>query len=119
MGLKQAEYTAEEKALGLDSVHDTDKMIDEYFSKKSDKKKIVLSSDTEQKDEDVPALLKISTFGFKNGELVHNMPCPICLEKRARFVSGDFRNYFAPCRDCADEGYLIVNRASERKGWFS
>ena len=132
MGLtgKKEEYTIEEKALGLDAIHNTDVMIDDFLSKKkrpgkqnslSNVKKVQTRSVVDRNEK---RILKVSTFGFKNGELQHNMPCPVCLENKAVFTSDGFRNFFSPCRKCEEDGYVTKNTnleevRAEKKGWFS
>lgn len=127
MGLTDKEYTIEEKSLGLDSVYDTDKMIDKYFHEKNKEKKpkkITPPSKTQHIGGKISTkILKVSTFGFKNGELQHNMPCPVCLENRAVFTSDGNTNFFAPCMSCQNDGYITKNvnlePKEEKKGWFN
>lgn len=57
-------------------------------------------------------ILKISTGGFKDGILQHNMPCPVCLENLATYENVGGRGCFAPCMKCSAEGYVI------KKKWF-
>ena len=65
-------------------------------------------------------LLSVSTFGFDStGQLKHDMPCPVCLKRPAKFISGKNRNYFGPCSICEKAGYKIGNILDEpkRKWW--
>ena len=62
--------------------------------------------------EDDLEVLKITTDGFINGELQHNMPCPVCITNRARYVNTGKDHYFSPCDKCESEGYII-----KRKRW--
>lgn len=57
-------------------------------------------------------LLSVTTKGFENGVLQHNMPCAICLENPALYVNDGREHYFAPCENCAAKGYCI-----KRKWW--
>ena len=106
------------KTLGIPVNHDVDKEINSYFSKKE-------SSDTlEQKNgleinpsDDEMRLCQIKAFGFKDGVLQHNMPCPICLKRPAVYVNDGAISFFAPCMTCQDNGFYTSNK--NKKGrWF-
>ena len=119
---KKSAITLEENALGLDAEHDTDKMIDEYMALEKRKESYNALTSVERKGDISKArhdksLLKIKTFGFKDGVLQHNMPCPVCLENMARYISDDKNGYFAPCRKCESDGYVLKNK--KRKGFWS
>jgi hypothetical protein len=123
MGLKdgQLKKDIEEEALGLNSVHDTDKMIDEYFASERRKKasssvklvEVPLNSATNKE------LLKVRTFGFKDGVLQHNMPCPVCLKKPAKYISSEEMHFFGPCEACEILGYKLENVKNKKTGFWS
>ena len=71
------------KNLGIPVNHDLDQEIDSYFtSTKPGPKDTDILSEPEHSNTDIE-LCKIKTFGFKDGILQHNMPCPICLKRPA------------------------------------
>jgi hypothetical protein len=122
MGLTVDSKDYEEEALGLNSIHDTDKMVDEYFAKERRKKTSSMTKNSLVKKAtvvDTDKLLKVKTFGFKDGVLQHNMPCPVCLKNPAIYKSDGDRNFFAPCKECEKEGYILENILTKKKGWFS
>ncbi len=131
MGLKdqkkqetKSKFT-EEHSLGLVGIpdHDTDKMIDEYFAKERRKKTstLVRPKESFKPDKEITnrGVLKVKTFGFKNGVLQHNMPCPVCLENPAVFTSDDGINFFGPCEECQEKGFFIKKHIERKNGWFS
>jgi len=70
-------------------------------------------------DSKKPRLLKVSTFGFKDGALKHNMPCPVCLNEPAVYISNEHGNYFAPCRSCEELGFVLEKRKKTSGGFWS
>jgi len=116
--------TQEEIALGLAGLgnHSAEAIADDYFSRNKEKH-ISLENDKN-------CLLEIKTFGFKDGVLVHNMPCPVCLKRMANYVSNDDDSYFAPCGVCSANGYVLekksyikssdndIDKNKKKKGWF-
>ncbi len=109
--------TTEEKALGLAGAgHDTDTMVDEFYARKHrvKTKKTLCSS----KPKRIPtikdalaiedrSLLMVRTFGFKDGVLQHNMPCPVCVKYPAKYSS---KGFFAPCQTCENNGYILKKK---------
>ena len=62
----------------------------------------------------ISGLAKIYTEGFdEDGELEHNMPCPICIKNKAKYEQIGQRFVFGPCLDCGSNGYYIS------KKWWS
>lgn len=121
MGLKESELNEvglEAKSLGLVTMdHNTDRMIDDFLSKrnkdknskkKPEQKRVVkrTAADNKRKYENRD-MLEVKTFGFKDGHLVHNMPCPVCLAELAEYEKGDF---FGPCKRCKSKGYILKKK---------
>lgn len=103
------------------SIKPIDEQIDSYFAQKQKKKtKTVLPSNDSvgcSCEIDAPRLLKVDTFGFKNGVLNHNMPCPVCLNEQAQYISNEDGNYFAPCEACEAIGYRLEK--IKKKGFWN
>jgi CRISPR/Cas system-associated protein Cas10 (large subunit of type III CRISPR-Cas system) len=121
MGLVDSKKKYEEESMGLNSEHDTDKMIDEYFAKERRKKTSSATrlAEVPSKDEQKKELLKIRTFGFKDGVLQHNMPCPVCLKKPAKYISSEEMHFFGPCEACEILGYKLENVKNKKTGFWS
>ena len=111
MGLSSRDTSIEEASLGLHATHDTDEMVTKYFeSKPIHRPRYNLDKLDEWH------VLDVSTYGFKNGILQHNMPCPICLVEFALYTANDDGGYFGPCKKCKLKGYAIVNKDIEGAG---
>jgi len=101
-----------------------DEQIAGYFEDRDTSKKVkarkniglgvTVGSDISKK----PRLLKITTFGFEDGVLKHNMPCPVCLEEPAVYVSNEDGSYFAPCSSCEAEGFVLEKHKKTRGGFW-
>jgi hypothetical protein len=121
MGLSDKDFKEEENSLKMmgipTEVKPIDKQVDDYFSKKrEEKKKTVLKNINISKRDDT--LLTVKTWGFKDGVLQHNMPCPVCLKKPAKYISSEDVHYFGPCEVCETLGFKLEN-TKRKKGWFS
>lgn len=56
-------------------------------------------------------LAKIYTEGFDDsGELIHNMPCPICISDHAKYQEVGGKLVFGPCDKCSKDGFKIVKK---------
>ena len=58
-------------------------------------------------DEAKKGVLSIVTEGFIDGELQHNMPCPVCLNEQAKYINNRKEHFFAPCGKCSAKGYVL------------
>ncbi len=125
MGLaKDKDFDEEKKGLhmmGVPTEHKPiDEQIDSYFNEK-EKEKIVKILHSRKPKRNIAqvdtGLLKIKTWGFKNGELQHNMPCPVCLEESAKYISNDDGTYFAPCEACEARGFTLEK--NRKKGFWN
>ena len=47
-----------------------------------------------------------------NGEMEHNFPCPVCTKKPAKYTELKGKHVFAPCDDCATDGYSLIKKKS-------
>jgi len=111
--LEKEDFKEEEKALnaiGIDVSPKVDKEIDEYFYDKGLAGKVKCKKLVE---EAVKGVLSVSTEGFIDGELQHNMPCPVCLNTQAKYINDGKDHYFAPCESCASKGFVL------KKAWWS
>ena len=126
MGLSEKMKEEETKGLQMmgipTEIKPIDKQIDEYFySRDKKKKRIVMAPKIASKIDltamVVPRLLAVTTRGFKDGILQHNMPCPVCLEEPALYVSNKNGTYFAPCDGCHAVGFSL-KKDKVKKGWF-
>ena len=104
-----------------------DEQIDEYFYSRDKKKakKILLKKDepldslSRVSKSRVPDVLKITTRGFKDGVLQHNMPCPVCVTSQASYTTDSDNGFFGPCIDCQIKGYSLSRFQNKKSGWFS
>jgi hypothetical protein len=105
--------------MGVPVNHDLDKEIDSYFSSKEKSKKNTILYEEKYYDERI-RLCEIKAYGFKNGELQHNMPCPVCLKNPAVYVHTHSYSYFGPCSECSSKGFKmsVPDEKKEKKGWF-
>ena len=96
-----------------------DEVIDDYFysrEKKKTKTKLIKALPLSEYDDFGTEILKVETWGFKNGFLQHNMPCPVCMSNPAIFVSKGTDTYFAPCSACEKLGYVLEKM---KKGFWN
>lgn len=131
-GLSEKElkkFEDEEKELGRMGIPTKVKSVDEqvktyYNNQEGSKKKLTikrpggLGVNVGSVSGKKPRLLKVTTFGFENGELKHNMPCPVCLSEPARYVSNDDGNYFAPCELCEAAGFTLEKNRKRGGGFW-
>ena len=115
MSKKEAE--AEEKqlrGLGVFSLKTEENSIDDKreisFNTEKDNDKCI-SNNAKHK------LLKVETYGVKDGTIQHNYPCPVCLSNQATYMNDGVFSFFAPCPICRENGYDIV-RNNKKRNWF-
>ena len=128
MGLSEKNFEEEEKGLYMmgipTAIKPVDDQIDEYFYKKDrELKKTKLSPPKRTMKSKLPDskdILQPKTWGFVDGILQHNMPCPVCMKEKARYISGADGNYFSPCSSCEGKGYILhkVNTNDTKKKGF-
>ena len=97
MTLEERESTTEAKAAGLGGARNRD---DDYYHSISERFNAIPSERPE-----VPH--KVKTFGFKDGKIIHDMPCPVCLSASARYISSGDEAAFHPCESCAGDGWTL------------
>lgn len=121
MGLSEKDFEEETKGLHMMGIptepKSVDEQIDEYFytKKKTDTAKKAIT--VLKKVEDGKKILEISTSGFKDGVLQHNMPCPVCLSEPAVYVSNEDGTYFSPCKTCESEGFELKKKKKKTGFW--
>ena len=124
MSSSDEDFKEEKKGLhmmGVPTEHKSvDEQIDHYFYNRDSKKKKILlkpvATPLSEFDDFGTELLKVETWGFKNGFLQHNMPCPVCMAHPAIYVSKGIDNYFAPCSACEKLGYVLEKK---KKGFWN
>ncbi len=125
MGLSDKDtIEEEEKQLRLMGIPTEVKPIDEQVSdffknKETELKKrtrIVIPKNRSSKKGE---LLEVKTWGFKDGILQHNMPCPVCMKNPASYETNEDGGYFAPCASCRSIGYVLKKENERKRGWFS
>jgi len=100
--------------MGIPASHDLDREIKAYFSKANQAKKSSLGEE-EKSMAPFNKLMKIEAFGFKDGNLQHNMPCPVCMSEPATYINDNDYSFFGPCTKCYTKGFRMVTPAENRR----
>jgi uncharacterized protein YukJ len=100
--------------MGIPVSHDLEREIKAYFSKAIQAKKNSLG-EKEKNTDPSTKLIEVKVFGFKDGNLQHNMPCPVCMSKPATYINDNDYSYFGPCTKCYTKGFRMATPAENRR----